>query len=92
MQTIGIHCIVRGRVQGVGFRYSAKIEADRLTLHGSVRNTPEGNVEIYACGTHADILTFIDWCKQGPSSAFVESLDFKFIPPTDDTTFNILRP
>ena len=42
--------VVRGRVQGVGFRYATVSEARRLGLHGWARNAPDGSVEIVAEG------------------------------------------
>lgn len=49
------HMIVLGRVQGVGFRYTACVLARRLGLTGWVRNCPDGTVEMEAQGTEADI-------------------------------------
>jgi acylphosphatase len=61
--------VVRGRVQGVGFRYATVSEARRLGLHGWARNAPDGSVEIIAEGAVADVQALIAWCHQGPPSA-----------------------
>lgn len=66
-----IHLLIKGEVQGVYFRASAKEQADRLGVSGWVRNTPEGNVEIVASGKEAALQQFIAWCRRGPARANV---------------------
>lgn len=62
---------VEGRVQHVGFRYSAQVAAQHFRISGLVGNTNEGNVFIEAEGEEDDVLAFIGWCWQGPSLAKV---------------------
>ena len=57
------HLIFKGRVQGVGFRYTAKMIADRLNLYGSVKNLYNGDVEVYIKGEEALIDKFINELK-----------------------------
>ena len=59
-----------GRVQGVGFRWSAVREAERRGLSGWVRNCPDGSVEALAEGT--DLEGFLAWCERGPLAARVD--------------------
>jgi acylphosphatase len=66
---------VRGRVQGVGFRYSAYREAVRLGLTGWVRNTRDRDVEIWAEGSPEDLALFLHWLRQGPPRARVDVID-----------------
>jgi acylphosphatase len=66
--------LVRGRVQGVGFRYSACREADRLGLTGWARNTPDRSVEIWAEGPPENLAAFRQWLQQGPPRARVDEL------------------
>lgn len=66
--------VVRGRVQGVGFRYSTVDQARRLGLRGWARNAPDGSVEILVEGSPAAVEQLIDWCRQGPPSARVASV------------------
>lgn len=69
-----IHLFVSGTVQGVGFRYATYREARRLGLVGWVRNTPDGRVEVLAEGKGDAIAQLEYWCRQGPPSAHVTSL------------------
>ena len=57
---------VTGKVQGVGFRWSAAIEARSLGITGFVKNLPDGNVYIEAEGSIEQLNTFVEWCRQGP--------------------------
>jgi acylphosphatase len=66
--------VVRGRVQGVGFRYSTVHQARRLGLRGWARNAPDGSVEILAEGSAAAVEELVAWCRHGPPSARVANL------------------
>ena len=66
---------VQGRVQGVGFRYSTVREAQRLRLHGWVRNAANGNVEVWAEGPPEALDLFFKWLKRGPQFSRVDSVD-----------------
>ena len=63
--------VVSGRVQGVGFRYAACVEAQRLGVTGWVRNLPNGDVEALACGEPDSMRAFAQWLWQGPRTARV---------------------
>jgi acylphosphatase len=77
-----IHAIVRGRVQGVGFRAGTAHEARRLGLRGWVRNRMDGTVEVLAGGDEAAVDQLAAWLKHGPRGAHVTSLDVHDPPPT----------
>lgn len=62
---------IRGRVQGVGFRYALQIEARRLGLTGWVRNRSDGSVEAVAQGAPEAVEALIEWSRRGPPSAQV---------------------
>ena len=70
-QSCCIHCYVSGKVQGVWYRASAKIEAERLGLTGWAKNLDDGRVEVFACGTIANLDLFYKWLNQGPPLAAV---------------------
>lgn len=55
MADIAKHIIFSGRVQGVGFRFTARRIAQRYELSGFVRNLPDGTVEMFAQGDAEDV-------------------------------------
>lgn len=76
-----IHGVVRGRVQGVGYRASTQREAQRLGLTGWVRNLPDDTVEFVAEGEAARIDELIAWARRGPRMAVVTGLDLTWEAP-----------
>ena len=68
---------VRGRVQGVGFRYSLRDEARRLRLSGWVRNRADGSVEALLQGEPADVESLVAWARRGPPGARVDALEIE---------------
>ncbi|HLZ85791.1 MAG TPA: acylphosphatase [Puia sp.] len=86
-----IHLLIKGKVQGVCYRASAKDQADRLSLTGWVRNTREGHVEITATGEPTALQQFTTWCRQGPDHAVVTSVETQNLPEKSFPSFNILR-
>lgn len=70
-----------GRVQGVGFRYSAQRQAASLGLTGYVRNLRDGSVEMFCEGPQDKVEGFILWAAQGPPGARVGELKKRFLPP-----------
>ena len=75
------HALVRGRVQGVGFRYSAVREANSLRINGWVRNSRDGNVEIWAEGAPEKLDLFLDWLHKGPQYSRVDSVRKESMEP-----------
>jgi acylphosphatase len=66
--------VVRGRVQGVGFRWSAMAEGNRLGLAGWARNLADGRVEVHAQGDPGALAALADWLRVGPLGAEVIDL------------------
>lgn len=66
-----LHLLITGRVQGVGFRFSALEQAVRLDLKGWVRNLPDGRVEAELEGTRDHLDRMLDWAREGPRLALV---------------------
>jgi acylphosphatase len=66
---------VHGRVQGVLFRASTRIEAQRLGLTGWVRNRSDGTVQARLQGDPAAVEAMVAWCRIGPPGAEVTRLD-----------------
>ena len=70
-----IHVAVRGRVQGVGFRWFGRERARELKLVGWVRNLPDGSVEVLAHGEEESLARLRSSLLAGPTGADVSSLD-----------------
>jgi acylphosphatase len=66
---------VRGRVQGVGFRYFVERGAKALGISGWVRNVDDGSVEVYAAGTAAQLSDLEGLLRQGPRWAEVRGVE-----------------
>src|SRR5207249_1996121 len=73
--------LVAGRVQGVFYRASARAEATALGLSGRVRNLPDGRVEAVFQGPRAAVERMVEWCRHGPPSARVDSVEVDWSPP-----------
>jgi acylphosphatase len=69
-----IHLEIRGRVQGVGFRWYVVEAARELRLAGWVRNRPDGNVELAAAGERESLAKLEQACAEGPPGAHVEQV------------------
>jgi len=69
--------LVRGKVQGVFYRHSAKQAADSFGVSGSASNESDGSVRIEAEGDESAVESLIAWCHVGPPSATVSSVDVR---------------
>ena len=79
-----IHITVSGRVQGVFYRARTQEMALSLNLLGWVRNLSNGDVEMVAEGEESDLENLAAWCRQGPPSAVVTSVDVAWEEAGDD--------
>lgn len=88
-----MHAIIRGRVQGVGFRAFAARLARSFGLRGFVRNLADGSVELVAAGEAFQLRELTSRLRQGPPTAAVESLELTELPdlPADSGGFEVLR-
>lgn len=66
------HLVITGLVQGVGYRYSMQVAAQRLGISGWVRNRRDGSVEALVAGDAEAVAAAIAWARRGPGSAEVE--------------------
>ncbi len=72
--------VVRGRVQGVGFRFFVRNVGMRLGLTGNVSNLPDSTVEVIVEGDPGRVVEFIREVQKGPSLARVERLEIQDLP------------
>ena len=73
--------LVRGRVQGVGFRWFVEREAHILGIAGWVRNNHDGSVEVLAQGTRDQLLGLHSRLREGPRAARVDAVDVSDAKP-----------
>jgi acylphosphatase len=69
-----LHFLVRGRVQGVGFRWFVHREASELDLKGWVRNTEDGDVEVVVAGTPESLAELRTSLHRGPRGSRVDKV------------------
>ena len=82
--------VVRGRVQGVGFRWFVEREAHILGISGWVRNNADGSVEVLAQGSREQLLGLRLRLRQGPRAARVDDVEeFEAKPVSGLNTFRI---
>jgi acylphosphatase len=73
-QAVRLDAVVRGRVQGVGFRYFVLAEAMRLGVTGWVANERDGTVRCVAEGPRAVLETLLGLLREGPRGAWVDDV------------------
>lgn len=72
---VNYRIIVHGRVQGVGYRYSALNMAKHLALGGYVKNLSSGAVLLEIEGPYIVTQQMIEWCKAGPGTGYVDDVE-----------------
>jgi acylphosphatase len=80
---------VRGRVQGVGFRYFADQSAKAVGVRGWVRNDDDGSVQVYAVGTAAQLSELAGLLWKGPRWAEVRGVDESEAPVENHSGFSV---
>ena len=86
-----IRLTIKGKVQGVFYRATAKDIADQFGIKGWVRNLPNNNVEITATAAEELLQEFIAWCKQGPPRAKVDDVIVEELNLEEFNGFRIIR-
>ena len=84
-----VDVVVRGRVQGVGFRFQLVEEAEELGVTGWVRNEPDGSVGAHIEGAADAVDRLVEWCRQGPRHAKVEAVDVTEVEETGTASFAV---
>ena len=75
------HVLIRGRVQGVGFRWSTRTKAVELGVDGWVRNLPDRSVEVLVQGETDSVEAMLTWLRRGPSHARVDHAEVTAADP-----------
>ena len=65
---------ITGKVQGVYFRHSTRVRAERLAIRGTACNLADGSVEVLAAGAPAAVESLRAWLQRGPPAARVDSV------------------
>lgn len=78
-----------GRVQGVGFRYSARLAARNYGIKGYVRNMSDGSVYLEVEGSEDNVTRFINWCREGPDFAHIDHINITDASLRNFETFEV---
>ncbi|HBX59242.1 MULTISPECIES: acylphosphatase [unclassified Methylophaga] len=78
------HFVIEGRVQGVSYRMSAQISAQKIGVTGWVRNLRGGQVEMVAEGEPAQLEQLLEWAWQGPNFAQVTDISLEKLTATGE--------
>lgn len=84
-----VRVIVRGEVQGVGYRYTMRMVAQEAGAAGWVRNRRDGTVEAEVEGTPEQVDEMLAWMAAGPPGARVDGADVHDIDPTGARGFDV---
>jgi acylphosphatase len=86
-----VRIILRGQVQGVGFRVFVRDRARQLGLTGWVRNLADGSVEVVAQGEHRRLQQLVVLCNNGPSEAIVQDMTVDWQDSREESSNFIIR-
>lgn len=75
MSQICVKAMIKGMVQGVGFRFHTAHEGLKYGLTGYAKNLPDGSVEVLACGHEEKVGQLLQWLNTGPRSSRVDSVE-----------------
>jgi len=90
MREIARRYFIRGRVQGVGYRFFVERVASELGLRGYARNLADGRVEVYAIGTPDQLEELAGYLRRGPRLADVRGIEPQEAPVEKVRGFRIL--
>ena len=91
MSLVHKNIVIRGRVQGVYFRASAKYKADQLEVKGMIKNESDGSVFAAAEGEDEVVASFIEWCRTGPPAAKVIGVEISDGQIQGYKSFDVIR-
>lgn len=82
MPDSAVHMVMRGMVQGVGFRFFVREQASRFGVRGWVKNLSDGSVEVYAEGDEETLSEFIERVEEGPRFGRVTDMEMERLEPS----------
>jgi acylphosphatase len=91
------HVVIRGRVQGIGYRAWTEVTALERGIEGWVRNRRDGSVEALLGGPEDEVAAMIAECRRGPPGARVDAIDQREATSDEialrrgDEIFSVLR-
>jgi len=85
------HLLIKGKVQGVFYRVSAREAAAKTGVKGWIRNSPEGDVEAVVTGSEEQLSEFISWCKKGPPRSKVTEVIAKELEEVQFVEFSVIQ-
>jgi len=89
MTVVARRAVVRGRVQGVGFRFFAERAAREAGVLGWVRNRPDGSVETFVEGTEDAVRLYLERIREGPRLGKVSAVEEEESAAAGHTAFEI---
>jgi acylphosphatase len=78
VENVRAYLLISGLVQGVFFRYSARLKAEELGIAGWARNLLSGQVEIMAEGKQEAVEQLVQWAHHGPRGAHVRNVEIEY--------------
>ncbi|PSW21273.1 acylphosphatase [Photobacterium sanctipauli] len=75
MSHICVKALIKGMVQGVGFRFHTAHEGLKHGLAGYAKNLPDGSVEVLMCGHEEQVEQLLRWLNTGPKTSRVDSVE-----------------
>jgi acylphosphatase len=84
-----VHVTVSGEVQGVGYRYTARLVARELGVTGWVRNRRDGTVEAEVQGDDGRVDEMLAWMAEGPPGSHVADARVADAAPAEETSFEV---
>jgi acylphosphatase len=85
-----LNLTIMGKVQRVGFRFTAMEAAYRHSINGFVMNSGNNDVYIEAEGMSENLDQFLAWCRKGPMGARVDNVEIQEAPVKNFVNFEIL--
>ena len=85
------HLLIKGKVQGVFYRVSARETAAKTGVKGWIRNSPKGDVEAVVTGSEEQLSEFISWCKKGPPRSKVTEVIAKELEEVQFVEFSVIQ-